>query len=145
MCIVNQIHDFATTRHRAFVIKHLEPWLSRAEELEELRFLEMLSDSSFRSESLGSMFEAEWVSVKEASKATRNAKAFQTRRRNRMARRAELSAEIGTPGPALQQIKLAEKSEDTLIKRKRSRGRPKKMDNKSDPKRIQRPVKKPKV
>jgi hypothetical protein len=32
LSIVDQIHKFAVTTHRDFVIKHLEPWLQLAEE-----------------------------------------------------------------------------------------------------------------
>lgn len=157
---MDQIHDFAVTRHREFVIKHLEPWLCRAEELEksplgkqhnrlkeleESQLMGILSGSYHESDSASSIFQAEWVSVKEASKETRNAKALQTRIRNRLARRVETSAEIGTPGPILHQKEVVERSEDTLITGKRGRGRPRKVNSKSEPKRSQRLAKKRKV
>jgi len=37
LLIIDQLHQFAVTKHRDFVIKHLEPWLQLAEaELESV-------------------------------------------------------------------------------------------------------------
>jgi hypothetical protein len=46
ICLVDQIHRFAVTQHRDFVIRHLEPWIRKAEEHERNRIQLALDISS---------------------------------------------------------------------------------------------------
>lgn len=50
ICLVDQIHRFAITQHRDFVIRHLEPWIGKAEEYERNRIQPAL-DISFEDDS----------------------------------------------------------------------------------------------
>jgi hypothetical protein len=108
ICIVDQIHNYAVNDHREFVMKHLEAWHVRHEktrqpsrssasaqtrrasdgteaedgkrsrEVED--YLDCLMDLDTRM--------PEWLLLKEKSKSARQAKAQETRERNRRLRRS---------------------------------------------------------
>jgi len=98
LSIVDQIHKFAVTTHRDFVIKHLEPWLQLAEE--ELDSFcnddgwtenEILS-SSFRLSMLNSRNHTSrsmplWKELEEAARLELLDKRNKTREFNRNAKR----------------------------------------------------------
>lgn len=111
ICIVDQIHDFAITQHRQYVISHLEPWLIRAEEIMTLRlsqqldqiekleigeFLDSLDYGLLDTSSEIHTYQPEWVKLKELSKRVRNTKAAQTRKRNLLSRSQGHTSEIIT-------------------------------------------------
>ncbi|KIW14799.1 hypothetical protein PV08_07584 [Exophiala spinifera] len=90
ICIVNQIHAYAISEHRSFVIKHLEPWLSRAESFRGAQMdLSPLPSGEDSVESLESS--PKWFVIKGASRRALSAKRAATRMRKR--RREELETD----------------------------------------------------
>ncbi|KAF7555567.1 hypothetical protein G7Z17_g2048 [Cylindrodendrum hubeiense] len=112
ICIVDQIHEYATNEHRPFVMNHLEAWHERHKRTaktvalhDQAALLGLLSTEDLHSESdedetssvdhLKSddmeslidlepdMDQPEWARLKKESKMARNKKAQQTRARNR--------------------------------------------------------------
>jgi hypothetical protein len=65
ICLVDQIHTFAVTHHREFVIQHLEPWLKRRDdEMKAMRhpgYLNRLTTHNWEAY-------PEWQWIKELSK-----------------------------------------------------------------------------
>jgi hypothetical protein len=147
ICIVDQIHNFAIAQHRQFVISHLEPWLSRAEEmkgsqaierlhrleeLDEAEFLSLINESDSGIGVLELMPKPEWVTLKEASKEARKAKSTHTRDRNFLLRSqmrlAEISAQAGTSEEVTPRTKKTKGAYETAKKTKRGRERHRKVD-----------------
>lgn len=81
ICVVDQIHEFALTQHRDFVIKHIEPWLKRSEEGIE----ETTRDADEGSDTMDVDFDSchldmpEWRNLKEDSKDMRSEKRMLSR------------------------------------------------------------------
>ena len=81
ICIVDQIHRFAVTQHRDFVIKHLEPWIRKAEEYEKNRprfsfDLSLIDDVDF-------WLRPEWLNLKHRSQVSVNEKRERSRLLNK--------------------------------------------------------------
>jgi hypothetical protein len=90
---VDQIHTYAATRHREFVISHVETWIDRAELLsssdDELSSSDDESESSVRSVNLDELalsirrHKPEWLLVKEDAQAAKMALRRETWKRKR--------------------------------------------------------------
>lgn len=95
LLIVDQLHTFALTTHRDFVIKHPEPWLQLAEE-ELAIFCD--DEDDWRSDDVASpsfapdmlefgffqSFSAPlWKDLEDAARSTRSDKRNETRRKNK--------------------------------------------------------------
>ncbi|KAM5358076.1 hypothetical protein ACJZ2D_015613 [Fusarium nematophilum] len=108
ICIIDQVHDYATQQHRPFVMKHLEAWHDRHKRTTNLvaaddnPFMASLFDLS------PNMPQPEWSRLKAESKMTRSEKAQQTRAHNQ-----ELRG-LATQAPELK----------NTLGQKRARGRP---------------------
>jgi hypothetical protein len=121
ICIIDQIHNFAMTQHRQFVIRHLEPWLSRAEAL----------DASTSGISLGEFIpKPEWANIKEASEKARKVKSLQTRNRNWLLRAQmrmrEASTQVANTEKMRPQTKTTKGTQKAGKQIQRNRGRPRK-------------------
>jgi len=147
ICIVDQIHNFAVTKHRQFVINHLEPWLSRAEEIgrsqaierlhwqdeqDAAEFSSLIDESDSEIANLKLMPTPEWAKLKEATKEARNAKSLQTRDRNFLMRAQMGMAKISAARAAIaeettRRTKKIKGSYKTAKKTKQGRGRPSKV------------------
>jgi hypothetical protein len=98
LSLVDQIYKYGKTQHREFVIKHIEPWLAKAEKL-ELDREKMRWKGRGKNAVLGSSFHEEnrtpgWARSKFAGQIAKAAKAQQTRERNYRARYAEPDVKI---------------------------------------------------
>ncbi|KAI0154184.1 hypothetical protein GGR57DRAFT_467495 [Xylariaceae sp. FL1272] len=131
ICIVDQIHDYATRHHRPFVIKHLAAW--HAKHQETLEFIRQFSndddlDSDHPDDPDGSssveptnsaegarlaevLKPAKWLQLKEETRVAKRERAFLTRQANRRLRE-------------LAQVQATESQSNN--KPKRGRGRPRK-------------------
>lgn len=99
LTIVDQIHTFAVTKHRDFVIKHLEPWLQLAEE--ELSSVcndddgwtsDDINSPSFRTRMLESAFYTSdsvplWKELEDDARWARSNKRNETRESNKKKKR----------------------------------------------------------
>ena len=54
ICIVDQIHDYATKQHREFIMKHLEAWYARDEKIRESGELSVLAPDAGASNNMAS-------------------------------------------------------------------------------------------
>jgi hypothetical protein len=145
ICIVDQIHNFAITKHRQFVIDHLEPWLCRAEEIERSQAIERLpwqdereaaefsslfDESDSEIGNLKLMPTPEWAKLKEATQAARNAKSLQTRDRNFLLRAQMGMAKTSAQAAIAEETTRTKKSKGlykTAKRTKQGRGRPSKV------------------
>jgi hypothetical protein len=128
-CIIDQVHDFASSQHRAFVIKHLEPWLQHAEECEVALFKEFLRLSPHKLPA--DPLPAEWYTAKEVSKEARNAKAANTRKLKKIMLSEDASHDTASyPVQTLQRERTSVRLDVAQPQAKRGRGRPRKQEKK---------------
>lgn len=139
ICIVDQIHDFAVTRHRPFVTRHLEAWLTRAENIETHQITEqpVLEE------------QPEWANIKQASKLARKAKAAQTRNHNFLLKSQmgtrKMFAQDSTPESIIQQVNAVQESDDNPGQVERGRRRRSKPDTNTRATRSSRVLRKRKL
>ncbi|KAF4946670.1 hypothetical protein FGADI_11018 [Fusarium gaditjirri] len=91
ICIMNQVHDYATDQHRPFVMRHLEAWHSKHERTKGATSLKHLSTSCLRLGDIDIMdcdtdcnFNrvAKWKRIKKRLQDDKIDKAYETRVRN---------------------------------------------------------------
>ncbi|KAI1506256.1 hypothetical protein F5X99DRAFT_366115 [Biscogniauxia marginata] len=93
ICIVDQIHNYAATHHRPFVLKHLEAWYARHEKSPQhtqpsISASDLAAAGFTGSEHIGidNPETPEWLILKEVTNISKQRRSFQTRLYNRKLR-----------------------------------------------------------